>query len=71
MEGTYLSLVDLRSYVKPSGMKAFIQGKCRLAVDYGEWFGKNFRGFIRLNMATDPALVRKAISRIVHCDAGF
>ncbi len=66
MEGTYLPLVDLRAYVDPGGMKSFIQGKCRLAVDYGEWFGKNFGGFVRLNMATDPALVREAVARIVR-----
>jgi cystathionine beta-lyase len=64
MEGTYLVLMDLRNYIKPEDAKEFIQGKCRLAVDYGEWFGENWAGFIRLNMATDPAIVKQAMANI-------
>ena len=64
MEGTYLVLMDLRNYIKPEETKDFIQGKCRIAVDYGEWFGANWAGFIRLNMATDPAIVKQAMANI-------
>lgn len=65
LEGTYLSLLDLRGYVKPENTKAFIQDQCRLAVDFGEWFGENFKGFVRLNMATDPKYVIQAVENIV------
>ena len=64
LEGTYLCLIDLRAYIKPEDTKDFIQNKCRLAVDFGEWFGANFRGFVRLNMATDPKYVHQAMANI-------
>lgn len=65
LEGTYLAMIDFRSYIKPEQTMDFIQGKCRLAVDYGEWFGKNYKGFIRLNLATDPAYVKYAVEKII------
>ncbi len=43
----------------------FIQEDCQLAVDYGEWFGGNFGGFIRLNLATTPETVKNVVDRIV------
>ena len=60
----YLVLLDLRAYVKPEDMEEFVQKRCRLGVDYGQWFGKGYEGFIRLNLATDPALVRRAAQNI-------
>lgn len=65
LEGTYLLLLDLRKYIKPEDTKAFIQDKCRLAVDFGEWFGANFKGFVRLNLATDPKYVQRATANII------
>lgn len=43
-----------------------MQGKCRLGVDYGEWFGEEYKGFIRLNLATDPQFVKTAVERIIR-----
>ena len=65
LEGTYLVLVDLRSCAKPEEIVEFVQHKCHLGVDYGEWFGANYAGFIRLNLATDPRLVQQAVANIV------
>ena len=65
LEGTYLALIDLRRCLPAEEVRGFILRDCRLAVDYGEQFGANFQGFIRLNLATDPALVREAVERIV------
>ena len=66
LEGTYLQWVDLGAYVKPNETQELIQNKCRLAVDYGEWFGgERFGSFIRLNLATSPENVKEAVSRIV------
>lgn len=64
LEGTYLLFMDLRAYVKPDQIKEFIQDKCRIACDYGEWFGENWQGFIRLNMATHPDFVKQAVDSI-------
>lgn len=64
LQGTYLVFMDLRNMVDPENIKDFTQNKCRLAVDYGEWFGENWKGFIRLNMATHPDIVKKAVANI-------
>ncbi len=42
LEGTYLPMIDLRGFLAPEDTKEFIQEKCRLAVDYGEWFGEGY-----------------------------
>ena len=48
-------------------MKAFMQGKCRLAFDYGDWFGgERFGSCVRMNLATSRALVETAVTRIVE-----
>ncbi len=65
LEGTYLSFIDLRSYVSPDDTADFIQKTCHLGVDYGEWFGEDYKGFIRMNLATDPAYVKKALDNII------
>jgi len=65
LEGTYLTWLDLRAYVKPEDTKAFIQGKCNLAVDFGEWFSDECQGFVRLNMATEPRYVEQAVENII------
>ena len=66
MEGTYLCMLDLRPYVAIDDIKTFVQDKCNLAVDYGEWFGEHYKGFIRLNLATDPKYVHQAMDNIVR-----
>ena len=64
LEGTYLVFMDLRNYGPVDDVRDFTQEKCRLAVDYGEWFGENWKGFIRLNMGTHPDIVKKAVENI-------
>lgn len=69
LEGTYLAWLDLSGYLgkaDESGMKDFVQEKARLAVDYGQWFGAGGLGFIRLNLATTPEWVEKAIDGLVN-----
>ena len=46
-------------------MHDFMQNTCRLAFDYGEWFGgERFGTHIRMNLATSKELVQEAVSRI-------
>lgn len=61
LEGTYLQFVNLRAYVPAERMHEFIQDRCKIAVDYGEWFGEGWDGFIRLNLGTTPQLVAKTV----------
>lgn len=68
LEGTYLAWLNLSAYLGKSDeneMKYFVQTKGRLAVDYGDWFGKGGKGFIRLNLATTPIYVKKAIDGLI------
>jgi len=66
LEGTYLLWIDLRAYIEPNGVKEFVQDTCRLAIDYGEWFGENSKGFIRLNLGTEPHYIEKAVDSIIE-----
>lgn len=65
LEGTYLAFIDLRRCMPAEEVHDFILKDCKLAVDYGEQFGEHFKGFVRLNLATDPALVNQAVSNII------
>lgn len=65
LEGTYLVMLDLRKYIGTENVSDFVVNQCRLAVDYGEQFGDNYKGFIRLNLATDPELVKQAVDNLV------
>jgi len=67
LQGTYLTWLDIRPYVKPEYTREFIVDKCGLAVDFGEWFSANDRGFVRLNLATDPKYVHQAVANITAC----
>ncbi len=64
LEGTYLAWIDLRAYLGENTQE-LIQQKSRLAVDYGEWFGEAYKGFIRMNLATKPENIRKAVKNII------
>lgn len=62
LEGTYLAWVNLGAYIPEEQMEKVIQGKCRLAVDYGDWFGgEKSKSFIRLNLATSPENVKETV----------
>jgi cystathionine beta-lyase len=65
LDGTYLVMVDLNGCLKGEDCQKIVQGRARLAVDYGEWFGDRYKGFIRMNLATDPAIVKEAVDRLV------
>jgi cystathionine beta-lyase len=66
LEGTYLTWLDLRACVKPGKTAEFIQKKCRLAVDVGEWFiDRGGEGFIRINLATLPKFIELAAQNII------
>ena len=65
LEGTYLSWIDLRGYLAGEETAGFIQNKCRLACDVGEWFSLMAHGFIRINLATDTKNVVTAVESII------
>ena len=66
LEGTYLCWVDLKAYVSEENIKDMIQKKCRLAVDYGDWFGgERFGTHIRINLSTSHENVKIAVDALV------
>ena len=65
LEGTYLSWMDLRGYMDGKEVADFIQKKCRLACDVGEWFSFEGHGFVRINLATDTKYIKMAVERII------
>ena len=71
LEGTYLLWLDLRDYVRPDEMRSFMQDTCGLAIDYGEWFSPQARGFVRFNLATTPAILDQGTERLVNGLAGL
>ncbi len=65
LEGTYLLWVDLRAYLTPERVKDVIEGQCKLAVDYGDWFGgEEYACFLRFNLATDRAMIEAAAHKL-------
>lgn len=66
LEGTYLVWIDMKNYLSPDELKTFMQQKCGLAFDYGDWFGgEQFKTFIRMNVATSRENVELAVNRII------
>jgi len=67
LEGTYLAWVDMGKYLKPEELSNFMQEKCGLAFDYGDWFGgERFGTFIRMNLATSRKNVEIAVRKIIQ-----
>ena len=65
LEGTYLAWLDLKHYVSPKDMKTLLQDKCRLALDYGDWFGgERFASMVRMNLATSRENVEVAVGAL-------
>lgn len=66
LEATYLAWADLGAYVKAEDLEDFIQKKCRLAFDYGTWFGGDrSSSFIRINLATSRENIEELVRRII------
>ncbi|MBR7189665.1 MAG: pyridoxal phosphate-dependent aminotransferase [Oscillospiraceae bacterium] len=66
LEGTYLLWVDLSAYVAAEDIKTVMEERCGLALDYGTQFGGNAPCHIRVNLATDGAVVEEAAARLIR-----
>ena len=67
LEGTYLAWIDMGAYLSAEEIKDFMQKKCRLAFDYGDWFGSTKSDtFIRMNVATSRENIEIAVQRIIE-----
>jgi len=65
LEGTYLAWVNLESHLEGRDTKEAMCDTCKLAVDFGSWFGgSESDNFIRINLATSPDNIREALKRL-------
>ena len=65
LEGTYLMWINLEPVVSSADVEDVIKRDAKLAVDFGDWFGKGGAGHIRLNLATTPENVKKATEAMI------
>lgn len=64
-EGTYLLLVDLRAFGRNSDeLYELLMDKAKVRLNKGTDYGKASDGFMRLNLATTPALMQEGLRRI-------
>ena len=68
LEGTYLAWMDFGAYCKTQqDVKHLLQDRCRIAMDYGAWFGGGrHEAFARMNLATSRENIQEACDRIVR-----
>ena len=65
LEGTYLMWIDLSAVVDPAKLEIFVKNKAGLAVDFGTWFGASGAGHIRVNLATTPENIERAVTALL------
>ncbi|SKA01153.1 cystathione beta-lyase [Pilibacter termitis] len=65
LQGTYLAWLDCRNWIDEQEIKNYVQNLAGLAIDYGEWFSSDTKGFIRINLATTPEIIQKAINQLI------
>lgn len=66
LQGTYLLWIDLSQVCPSEKLETFIKDECGLAVDFGSWFAKESGGFIRMNLATVPRNIEKAVAQLIQ-----
>lgn len=67
LEGTYLAWLDLGAYLEGKNVTEVIEGQCKLAVDYGNWFAPlGYENFIRLNLATSLDNIKTATASLIE-----
>ena len=66
LEGTYLMWADFGAYLKESEMTYFFEKKCKIALDYGEWFHGGAETWVRFNLATSREIIEKAAEIILE-----
>lgn len=65
LEGTYLTWINLASVLNGQTVKTIVQDQAKLAIDFGEWFGKGCQTYIRINLATTPQVIEQAMHQLV------
>lgn len=66
LQATYLMWIDLGKYLQADEVENVVLSECKLAVDFGSWFGgEQYAGCIRINLATSEEVIRQAAENII------
>jgi cysteine-S-conjugate beta-lyase len=65
-EATYLAWLDCRALELPCPAGQFFLDQARVGLNFGEAFGADYAGFVRLNFATPAAIPREIVRRMVE-----
>ncbi|RLC01506.1 MAG: pyridoxal phosphate-dependent aminotransferase [Deltaproteobacteria bacterium] len=66
LQGTYLVWVDFSKLeLNSQRMVQVLEEDARIALDHGDWFGKNGTGFERFNIACPRAILEKAVESVI------
>lgn len=63
-EASYLAWLDLSAYDLGDDPAAILVERAKVALSSGPIFGAAGAGFVRLNFATSPAILREVVSRV-------
>lgn len=64
-EGTYLAWLDFSEFLKNGDtLENIFEERAKVAIDYGNWFGKIGENYIRLNFACPRSVLKEALDRI-------
>jgi cysteine-S-conjugate beta-lyase len=63
-EGTYLAWLDFREANLPSKPFDFFLKEARVALSSGDFFGREFSGFVRLNFGCPRSMLTEALERM-------
>ena len=63
-EATYLAWLDCRDLGLGDDPARVFRDRGRVALGSGPWYGREGRGFARLNFATSPAILEEAVRRM-------
>ena len=67
LQATYLTWIDIGKYLQPEEVEDVVLSECKLAVDFGSWFGGDeYAGFIRINLATSREVITQAAENIIR-----
>lgn len=57
--------INLNPVLDAIDIVQFIEERCGIAVDYGDWSGDNNNGYIRINLGTKPEIIENSIEKII------
>ena len=64
IEGSYLLFLNIGKYNKDKSASKYLAKKCNIMVNAGETFGEEYNDWVRVNLATSLANVKKAVKEI-------